>query len=56
MTGGAHGLGLAYCLGLAREGARASVADIDKHGALATAQEIEAEGGKALALEVALLT
>lgn len=52
VTGGAHGLGRAYCLGLATEGASVAVADIDKQGALVTAQEIEAEGGKAKALKV----
>ena len=52
VTGGAHGLGRAYCLGLAREGARVVVADIDEKKAVTTAQEIEAEGGKAKALKV----
>ena len=52
VTGGAHGLGRAYCLGLARKGARVVVADIDEKKAVTTAQEIEAEGGKAKALKV----
>lgn len=33
VTGGAQGIGLAYCLALAKEGARVVVADIDQ-GAL----------------------
>ena len=51
ITGGAHGIGRAYCLGFAADGAKVVVADIDEKGAIATAQEILAKGGEALALE-----
>jgi len=51
VTGGAHGIGHAYCLALADEGAKVVVADIDEKGAIATVQEIEAKGGEALALK-----
>ncbi len=51
VTGGARGLGRAYSLGLAGEGARVVVADIDLAGAQAVVNEIEAEGGQGLALE-----
>jgi 3-oxoacyl-[acyl-carrier protein] reductase len=30
VTGGGHGIGRAYCLGIAREGGTAVVADIDE--------------------------
>jgi len=50
VTGGAYGLGRAYCLGLAAEGARVTVADIDEQEATVSAQEIEANGGEAIAL------
>lgn len=50
VTGGGHGIGRAYCLGLAREGARVVTADIDEKAARAVAQEITARGGDALAL------
>ena len=52
VTGGAAGIGHAYCLGLAREGARVVIADINEVGAIATAREIEAKGGHALGLKV----
>ncbi len=52
VTGGAAGIGRAYCLGLAREGARVVIADINEAGAIATAQEIEVTGGQALGLKV----
>lgn len=52
VTGGAAGIGRAYCFGLAREGAKVVIADINEKGALATGREIEAKGGKALALKV----
>ncbi len=40
VTGGARGIGRAYCLGLARAGARVIIADIDKPGADRAAGEI----------------
>jgi NAD(P)-dependent dehydrogenase (short-subunit alcohol dehydrogenase family) len=49
VTGGAHGIGKAYCLGFANAGARVVIADIDKPGAEAAAKEI---GAQALALQV----
>ena len=49
VTGGAHGIGKAYCNGFANAGARVVIADIDKLGAEAVAQEI---GMLALALDV----
>ncbi|MGH7852801.1 MAG: SDR family NAD(P)-dependent oxidoreductase [Candidatus Binatia bacterium] len=42
VTGGAHGIGKAYCSGLANAGARVVIADIDKPGAEAAAGEIGA--------------
>ena len=44
VTGGAHGLGRAYCEGLAREGARVVVADIDGRGAETVAETLSAGG------------
>jgi len=49
VTGGAHGIGKAYCRGFAKAGARVVVADIDKPAAVATAEEI---GAQALAIHV----
>ncbi len=49
VTGGGHGLGRAYSLGLAREGARVVAADIDEKAARAVADEIDG-GGQALAI------
>jgi 3-oxoacyl-[acyl-carrier protein] reductase len=40
VTGGAHGIGKAYCQGFADAGARVVIADIDKSGAEAAANEI----------------
>ena len=48
VTGGATGIGRAYCLGLAAEGARVVVADIADP--LPVVKEIEARGGQALAV------
>ena len=42
VTGGAHGIGRAYCEGLAREGARVVVADIDDRGAKTVAEALSA--------------
>jgi 3-oxoacyl-[acyl-carrier protein] reductase len=49
VTGGAHGIGKAYCNGFANAGARVVIADIDKPGAESSAREI---GAQALGLEV----
>ena len=40
VTGGAHGIGKAYCLGFAKTGAKVVIADIDKAGADRAAGEI----------------
>ena len=40
VTGGAHGIGRAYCLGLARAGASVVIADIDKAAGARLAAEI----------------
>jgi NAD(P)-dependent dehydrogenase (short-subunit alcohol dehydrogenase family) len=52
VTGGAAGIGEALCLGLAREGARVAVADLEIEAAGRVAGQIEAEGGRAAAIEV----
>jgi len=52
VTGGAHGIGRAYCEGLAREGARLVVADIDGRGAETVAAALSAGGQEALAVQV----
>jgi len=50
VTGGGHGIGRAYCLGIGREGGAAVVADIDGAAAERVANEIREVGGEALAL------
>src|SRR6516165_615463 len=52
VTGGGHGIGKAYCLGIAREGGTAVVADIDDQAADGVAKAIKDSGGKALATKV----
>jgi NAD(P)-dependent dehydrogenase (short-subunit alcohol dehydrogenase family) len=49
VTGGAGGLGRAFCLELAKRGAKVLVADRDLAGAESTAQEVVAAGGTAVA-------
>jgi 3-oxoacyl-[acyl-carrier protein] reductase len=52
VTGGAHGIGKAYCLGFGSAGARVVVADIDKPAADQIAAEITKNGAQALSLHV----
>jgi len=51
VTGGGHGIGRAYCLALAREGARVVVAEIDGKAAEATSELVGGEGVETLALQ-----
>jgi 3-oxoacyl-[acyl-carrier protein] reductase len=50
VTGGAHGIGRAYCLGLAEEGASVAVADLDLEAATQVADTIGERGGRAIAI------
>ena len=50
VTGGARGIGRAYCLGLALEGAAVVVADIGDPAEVV--EEVEASGGRALGVRV----
>lgn len=50
VTGGAGGIGRAFAKGLAREGARVVIADMDEAGASELASELEQEGRECLAL------
>ncbi len=52
VTGGGVGIGRAYAIGLAKEGARVVVADIQEEEAKKVASEIKQGGGEALALPV----
>jgi 3-oxoacyl-[acyl-carrier protein] reductase len=52
VTGGGHGIGRAYCLGIAREGGIAVAADIDENAARGVAKAIQDSGGKALGTKV----
>jgi 3-oxoacyl-[acyl-carrier protein] reductase len=52
VTGGGHGIGKAYCLGIAREGGTTIVADIDGDAAAAVANAISDTGAKALGIKV----
>lgn len=51
ITGGAHGIGRAYCEGLAREGARVVVADIDGARTEEVVKTLSEGGHEALAVE-----
>ena len=44
VTGGAHGIGKAYCRGIAREGGVAIAADIDEQAAKDAAKAIQNSG------------
>lgn len=50
VTGAGQGIGRALALGLAREGAKVVIADINEKNAMAVKDEIEAGGGTAMAL------
>lgn len=50
ITGAGQGIGRALALGLAREGAKLVIADINEEHAIAVKSEIEAAGGTALAI------
>ena len=52
VTGGAMGIGRAYCLGLAKEGGRVVVADLREQEAKNVASEIRGNGGEAMAVAV----
>ena len=52
VTGGGHGIGRAYCLGIAREGGMAVVADIDGAAAEGVAKAVADSGGKALGVKL----
>ena len=50
ITGAAHGIGRAYALRFAAEGARVAIADLDLPGAEIVAKEIAAQNGEAIAV------
>ena len=50
VTGAGQGIGRAIALGLAREGARVAIADVNEESANTVKNEIEALGGRALAI------
>jgi NAD(P)-dependent dehydrogenase (short-subunit alcohol dehydrogenase family) len=52
VTGGGFGIGKAYSLGFAHEGAKVVVADLNFEGAKSVAKEIEQKGKEALAIKV----
>jgi NAD(P)-dependent dehydrogenase (short-subunit alcohol dehydrogenase family) len=52
VTGGGSGIGRGIALGLADEGMRVALLDLNLHGAQAVAREIEDRGGEALGLAV----
>ena len=52
ITGGAQGIGRAIALGMAREGAKVVVADLQSEKAGSVADEVKMLGGDALGFEV----
>jgi 3-oxoacyl-[acyl-carrier protein] reductase len=52
VTGGGRGIGEAYCKGLAREGAKVAVVDIDPKAAEMVASNLKKDGHEALSLKV----
>jgi 3-oxoacyl-[acyl-carrier protein] reductase len=50
VTGGGHGIGRAYCAGLAQAGARVVVAEVDEPAGEQTAHDLRAAGADALAV------
>ena len=52
VTGGAGGIGRAFAKGLADEGVRVVIADLDEQGARELASELEAEGRECLGLRL----
>lgn len=51
ITGGAYGIGRALCLGMAEEGAKIVIGDIDFKAAEKTAEELKEKGTRALTIE-----
>lgn len=52
ITGGAQGIGEAYSIGMAREGAKVVIADVQQNVGQELAEKIKKEGGSALFLKV----
>ena len=51
VTGGAQGIGRAFCLGMADEGAKIVVSDINLDAGNATVKDIKAKGAEAMAIK-----